>query len=362
MNDGKLLEEIERYLNGEMTATERKQFETLSNSDAAIAAKIAEHKEFVKTLKMYSDRLALENRLNAIHDEIDVHTLTEELMVHPSWVVRLWRNHHSKISVAASIAIFAVLCTLFVTGGFNDQEAKYVQLSRKVGNLENSTRQLKQKVAQTAGRTASYSMDKLRGTGFAITSNGLIATAYHVIRGNDSVYVQNTAGRLFKAKVVYTEPESDIAILKIADTAFKNLAAIPYTFKRSESDLAESVYTYGYSQDAGVYGEGKLTSANGLNDDSLDYQISVLVNPGDSGAPLLDARGNIIGIINGKETHLEGMNFAIKSSYLLDAIDSLNKSDNKVYLNTKNTLSTLNTVQQLKKVRNYVFMVKVYDK
>ena len=362
MNDGKLLEEIERYLNGEMTADEYKQFEALSSSDAALAAKVAEHKEFIKTLKMYSDRLALENRLNAIHDEIDVHTLTEELMVHPSWVVRLWRNHHSKISVAASIAIFAVVCTLLATGGFNDQEAKYVQLSRKVGNLETKTRQLNQKVAQSTGRTATYSTDKVRGTGFAITSSGLIATAYHIISGNDSVYVQNIAGRSFKAKVVYTEPESDIAILKIVDTAFKNLAPIPYTFKRSESDLAESVYTYGYSQDAGVFGEGKLTSANGLNDDSLDYQISVLVNPGNSGAPLVDARGNIVGIVNAKETQYEGVNFAIKSRYLLDAIDSLNKSDSKIYLNTKNTLSTLNTVQQLKKVKNYVFMVKVYDK
>ena len=48
MNDGKLLEEIERYLNGEMSADERKQFEVLSSSDAAIAQKIAEQKEFLK--------------------------------------------------------------------------------------------------------------------------------------------------------------------------------------------------------------------------------------------------------------------------------------------------------------------------
>jgi serine protease Do len=358
MNDGKLLEDIERYLNGEMTADERKQFEALHNSDAVIAGKIAEHREFLKTLKLYSDRLALETRLNAIHDEIDVHTLTEELMVHPSWVVRLWRNHHSKISVAASIAIFAVLCTLFVTGGFNDQEAKYVQLSRKVGNLENKTRQLNQKLAQTTGRTA-YSAG---GTGFAITSSGLIATNYHVISGNDSVYVQDAAGRSFKAKVVYTEPESDIAILKVVDTAFKSLAPIPYTIKRGESDLAESVYTFGYSEDSPIFGEGKLTSENGLNGDSLVCQISVPVNPGNSGGPLMDSRGNVVGIVTAKETKLEGVHFAVKSSYLLDAIDSLNKSDNKVYLNTKNTLITLNTVQQLKKLKNYVFMVKVYDK
>lgn len=358
MNDNKLAEQIERYLNGEMAADERKQFELLTKGDAAVKSKIAEHQLFTKLLKQYSDRLALEKRLTAIHAEIDVHTLTEELMVHPSWVVRLWRNHHSKISVAASIAIFAALCTLFFTGNLNNQDSKYIALRREVGNLKAKTDKLNQRVSQgnTPRRNA---MDKFRGTGFAITSNGLIATNYHVVSEYDSVYVQNAAGKLFKAKVLYTEPENDIAILKIVDTSFRNLGAIPYTFKKAESDLAEDVYTYGYPQDSPVYGYGKLTSANGLNGDSLDYQISVPVNPGNSGGPLMDNKGNVIGIVQAKQSQLEGVHFAVKTSYLLSAIDSL---DTKVNLNTKNTLANLTSVQQLKKLKNYVFMVRVYDK
>ncbi len=363
MNDGKLLEEIERYLNGEMNAEERKQFEAMSSSDAAIGQKIAEQKEFLKVLKQYSERLALEERLNAIHDEIDVHTLADELIVHPSGIVRLWRNHHSKISVAASIAIFVAMFAMFISGTFNNHDAKYMQLARKVGSIESQTNQLKQRVAQTTTKPGYHIVDKFRATGFAITADGLIATNYHVVGDNDSVYVQNAAGKLFKAKVVFVAPKTDIAILKIADTAFKGLAAIPYTFKRSESDLAENVYTYGYPQDSPVYGRGELTSSNGLNGDSTNYQISIPLNPGNSGGPLMDGRGNIIGIINAKETQLEGVHFAIKSSYLLSAIDSVSKEDNaKVLLNTKNSMVNLSTVQQLKKLKNYVFMVKVYDK
>lgn len=361
MNDGKLLEEIERYLNGEMNAGERKQFEMLSNSDAAIAQKIAEHKEFLKVLKQYSDRLALEARLSAIHDEIDVHTMADELIVHPSWVVRLWRNHHSKISVAASVAIFAVMFAMFITGNFNNHDARYMQLARKVGSIETKTNQLSQKVSQSA-KPAYHFVDKFRATGFAITSDGLIATNYHVVRDEDSVYVQNVAGKLFKAKVVFVAPKTDIAIIKITDTAFRGLGAIPYTFKKSESDLAENVYTLGYPQDSPVYGRGELTSYNGLNGDSTNYQISVPLNPGNSGGPLMDTRGNVIGVINAKETQLEGVHFAIKSAYLLSAIDSVSKEDTRININTKNTMANLSTVQQVKKLKNYVFMVKVYDK
>ena len=123
MNEVKLQEEIERYLNDDMSVAERKAFESLRKEDPSVNIKLAEHQEFTRLLKQYGDRMALETRLNAIHNEIDVHTLADELMIHPSLLVRLWRNHHSKISVAASIAIFAILSTLFVTGYFNNQDS-----------------------------------------------------------------------------------------------------------------------------------------------------------------------------------------------------------------------------------------------
>ncbi|WP_183579838.1 S1C family serine protease [Mucilaginibacter sp. X5P1] len=363
MNDSNLLEEIERYLNGEMTPQEHKQFELLRKGDTAINNKIAEHEEFAKVLKQYGDRLALETRLNAIHDEIDVHTLAEELIVHPSRIVSLWRNHHSKISVAASIAIFAILSTLFITGNLSNQESKYIQLRREVGILKQKTETLNKKAAQGTIRPVISATDRFRGTGFAITTNGLIATNYHVVNGADSIYVQNAAGKSFKAKVLYTEPQNDIAILKIVDTSFRSLGTIPYTIKKAESDLAESVYTYGYPQDAPHFDEGKVTSAVGLNGDSLDYQISIAINPGNSGSPLMDNRGNVVGIIQGKQTQLEGVHFAVKASYLLSAIHNI-PSDSltgKINLNTKNTLAGLTRVQQVKKLNNYVFIVKVYQ-
>eukprot|EP01039_Chlorochromonas_danica_P013053 gene13053-15057_t len=125
-----------------MTKAERSGFEALRSENADVNAKVAEHKQFTNLIKQYGERLELEQRLNAIHDEIDVHALEEELMIQPSFIVKLWRNHHSKISVAASIAIFAVLCTLFFTGYLNNRETNYRMLKGEVDKIARKTNDL----------------------------------------------------------------------------------------------------------------------------------------------------------------------------------------------------------------------------
>jgi len=362
MSDNQLTEFIERYFDGSMTAEERVQFELLRKNDAAIESKVTEHLQFIGLLKQYGERIELENRLNAIHSEIDVHALKEEVTIHPVWIVRMWRNHHSKISVAASVAIFGVLTILILTGKLNNDKSKYQQLSDKINNIEKTVTQIGH------GRTPEKPKPvrppaNFRGTGFALTSNGYLATDYHVIKNADSVYVQNAAGESFHAKVIYTEPQYDLAILQINDPSFKNLGPIPYNLKRSEGDLGENVYTLGYPTDHVVYGAGYLASAANYSNDSTEYIISVPVNPGNSGGPLLDEKGNVIGVITARQTQVAGAYFAKKSTYLLKTIqniptDSLSKTLN---MNTKNKLSGLSSTQLSKKLKNYVFMVKVYN-
>ena len=367
MSDHQLTELIERYLDGSMTADERTQFELLRKNDATVESRVTEHMQFIGLLKQYGERLELEKRLNAIHDEIDVHALKEEVTIHPTWVVRMWRNHHSKISVAASIAIFAILGTLFFTGKLNNHESNFEQLSQEIGKikqtqatLEGKTRGLENDIK---GNKRITNPGNFRGTGFALSSNGYIVTNYHVIKDADSVYVQNANGESFHSKVIYTEPGNDIAVLQINDDAFQGLGSVPYSFKRSATDLGENVFTIGYPDSKVVMGPGALTSSTGYQGDTTEYQVSVPVNPGNSGGPLLDDKGNVIGIINAKQTQVAGAAFAVKSAYLLKAIqnipsDSLSKS---LTLNTKNTLAGLSRAQQIKKLKNYVFMVKVYN-
>ncbi|MDB5117968.1 MAG: serine protease [Mucilaginibacter sp.] len=362
MSDNQLLEVIERYLNGDMSPGERKEFELLRKENADVDGKVIEHQQFTSLLKQYGERVALENRLNAIHQEIDVHTLKENLMVHPSWIVQLWRHHHSKISVAATVALFIVVSVMFLTGRFNNHDSEYVKLKNNVDKLNLSNEKNKSSINDIK---KIIHIDKYSGTGtgFAITSDGLIATNYHVIEGVDSIHVQNADGKSFRAELLYSEPQNDIAILKIVDKSFEGLGTIPYTFKRSESDLAEPVSTYGYPTGQPGWYPGNLSSKTGLKGDSLRYQISIPINPGSSGGPLWDSKGNVIAITDAKEAQAEGEHFAIKAKYLLDAIHNIpaDSLDEKVSLNKKNTLSGLNDVQRVKRVKNYVFMVKTYN-
>src|ERR1700748_2809002 len=168
MRDEQLLEVIERYLNGEMNADERRAFEQLRMENAEVDGKVIEHQQFTSLLKQYGERVQLENRLNAIHLEIDVHAIAEEVTIRPSWIIQMWRQHHSKISVAASIAIFAVLGTLFFTGYLNNNDS-YHELSRSVEKLNQSNRNIIKSIQTIKSAQRALPNDKYRGTGFAIT-------------------------------------------------------------------------------------------------------------------------------------------------------------------------------------------------
>jgi serine protease Do len=371
MSDIELMAVIERYLNGEMTADERIRFEMLRRDSAEVDNTVKEHQDFTNRIKQYGERLEFENLLNAIHNEIDVQTLKEEFVHHPSAIVRLWRNHHSKISVAASIAIFAILGTLFFTGYLKtqDQQSEVVALRRKVDNVEIANKNIVRSTnALIKGLNASKKQaDRSKyfiGTGFAVSPAGYVVTNFHVIKNADSVHLQNANGDSYRAKTVYSDPAHDIAILKITDPSFKPLGSLPYGFKRSHPDLGEDLFTIGYPRDDVVYNKGYLSAINGYNGDTTSYQVVIAVNYGNSGSPVLDNSGNVIGIISTMENHdIDGAAFAIKSKYLYKAISAIpadSLDDNRISLSSKSALATLNRKQQLKKLQNYVFMVKVY--
>jgi S1-C subfamily serine protease len=109
-----------------------------------------------------------------------------------------------------------------------------------------------------------------------------------------------------------------------------------------------------------VYGEGYLSAKTGYKNDTLSCQITVPANPGNSGGPVFNHNGEVIGILNSKETQSEGVVFAIQSKYIYQAIEELKKNSlyANVKLSSKSSVAGLDKVQQVKKIEDYVFMVK----
>src|SRR5690606_18237887 len=139
-------------------------------------------------------------------------------------------------------------------------------------------------------------LNNFGATGFLLSNKGYVVTNYHVVADADSVQLQNSQGQSFSANIVYTDEKSDLAILKIADPNYLPNRSIPYVFRDKAADLGEDVFTLGYPRDEAVYGQGYLSSKSGYSGDTSAYQISIPLNPGNSGGPLLDSRGNVIGI------------------------------------------------------------------
>ena len=180
-----------------------------------------------------------------------------------------------------------------------------------------------------AGQTSSSW--KASGTGFFINENGYIATNYHVIDGMKVIQVEyQQKGKKFihNAEVIVSDPTNDLAILKITDISFIQLPQIPYVFTAKTEDVGTEVFALGYPKtqklgDEIKFTDGKISAKTGAMGDIRLYQISVPITHGNSGGPLFDSKGNLVGITSSGWENENNINYAIKSIYLKNLIDVL---------------------------------------
>jgi S1-C subfamily serine protease len=162
------------------------------------------------------------------------------------------------------------------------------------------------------------------------------------------------------AKVVLTDPKLDLAVLKIENKEITKNWQVPFSFNEKATDIGEKVFTLGYPRKDMVYGEGALSSLSGFSNDTSMYQISIPVNPGNSGGPLLDEQGNVIGVIRGKITNAEATGFAIKSREIVKSLSVLSNDSIKTGSSRKPVLKGIKRTEQIKRINPYVFNVLVY--
>ncbi|MGM0934626.1 MAG: trypsin-like peptidase domain-containing protein [Bacteroidota bacterium] len=207
---------------------------------------------------------------------------------------------------------------------------------------------------------------KGNGTGFFISKDGYLATNYHVIEDASEIeieFIRNGQKIRYEAQVIQSDRQNDLAILKIKDASFTPFDELPYIFGTELSDIGTNVFALGYPMALSVMGteikftDGKISSKTGFQGDISTYQMTTPIQPGNSGGPLFDFDGKLIGINSAiiSPDLADNVSYAIKSSYLKNLIDVLPAS---LVLPDDNNITSKSLTEKIKLLSDYVVMIK----
>jgi len=172
------------------------------------------------------------------------------------------------------------------------------------------------------------------GTGFVVSASGHIVTNNHVIDGCSELKGNLTGEAAMVLRVVSADANNDLALLQPSSTAtFKDFARIrDRSFHSGDSVVAIGFPYHGLLTSDFTVTTGIVSSLSGMRNDTRFLQISAPVQPGNSGGPLFDTSGQIVGVVTGKIPGLriaaltgdipENINFAIKTGALRDFLDN----------------------------------------
>lgn len=193
---------------------------------------------------------------------------------------------------------------------------------------------------------------KWSGTGW-MCGRDYIVTCNHVIQGCEKITVSTTSGETYSVNVVASDPANDMAILK----STLHLTAVPLSVASAKPRLGDKVFTIGYPL-TDILGkepkftDGTISAITGIRDDSRILQISVPVQPGNSGGPLFNESGEVIGIVSHQlsaaklfqwnETLPQNINYAVKIPYLKILADN-----NGIELTSRTATTETKNMQQL---------------
>lgn len=208
--------------------------------------------------------------------------------------------------------------------------------------------------------------DKKTGSGVVLNRQGIIATNYHVIENAEAinVSVKNSSGiATYEAEVLCTDKANDLALLQIKGRRTDSFPAVPYAIPSKTFDVGTSVFAMGYPL-ADIMGDevkitdGIINAKTGYQGDVATYQISAPIQPGNSGGPLFDKKGNLVGITNaGIQPQIaSNVGYAIKTVYLRNLIES---APVHIEIPERSELAAMELPEQIKRLSDFVVQIKV---
>lgn len=213
--------------------------------------------------------------------------------------------------------------------------------------------------------------DEEHAAGFSVgtawgVDKGYLVTASHVIEGGGRILVYSNGERVGSARVVADDPANDLAVLKYTPAKPGKLAILPIAARAAT--LGRNVFTLGYPEPDSLgqhvkMTAGQVSSTAGYQDDARYLQISVPIQQGNSGGPVIAWDGSVVGIVEAKLTRFgedkeklapEMVNYALKASYLRPMLEDLPDLANYTVIK-----ATGKNGQLIEAARKAVFMVVV---
>ncbi len=208
---------------------------------------------------------------------------------------------------------------------------------------------------------------EITSTGFLISSDGYILTAHHSVGSLETVQIVHNQTK-YPAKVIAKNESIDAAILKVEG---ENFPYLPISIDKSVQ-IGDMVFTIGYPQISlqgtePKFTEGSISSLTGTGDNPQFFQISVPVQPGNSGGPLVNDKGEVIGLVVARLNDMssllttgtvsQNVNYALKSSLILPFLQTVPDLPSKI----KSHGFAQNRAAAIESVKKSVILITSYN-
>lgn len=206
-----------------------------------------------------------------------------------------------------------------------------------------------------------------QGSGFLLNSKGYILTNQHVIDGAKKVTVSGINGEQhlkINADVVAIDLQNDLALLKI-NSSLITFASPPYSIvKSTNTNQGDNIFALGYPIKEILGSEIKVTngiinSSSGYKGSLAQFQFSAAIQPGNSGGPLLNTKGEIIGIVTSKLSpeKIESVGYATKSDYILTFLGLIKEFEIDAFSKTE-SITNLSLSEQVQVISKFVYTIE----
>jgi len=360
-----MLQSIERYLDGTMLPDEKAYFEQLRKNTPEIDQMVVEHSMFLHQMETYSANRNIRNTLHDVHSKlIERGDVNEggELNVKGK-VIQIYHRYKKVTAIAATvgglIALVISALVAYISPSVDSNQLR--QLSKDIEVIKRNQQVQSNLINEVKGKLPDNAKFISGGTGFLVDGKGYIITNAHVLKGSGAIVVDSKGNEL-NADIISIDHEKDLALLKITDEDFKPIKSLPYTIEKGNAEIGEEIYTLGYPRNEIVYTHGYLSAKTGFNGDTTNYQIQMSSNPGNSGGPIINNNGEIIGVLSAKQVQADGVTFAVKSENIYRFIETLRKTDSslqKIKI-ASGSFRNKERMSQIKQIQDYVYLVKAF--